>query len=96
MNNETEKLILLVNGAAGAYIPQWFTEQYFHLVSNADKFEEEKQILLNGPDNEEYWDAWEDVLYNAEILIDGNKYHLEQEDDLWAILDGLTFEDLAE
>jgi len=69
----------------GIYIPQYFAEsiqrECLGGVSNEDM-----QILLDGPEAEYYWDAWDTVLDNA-ILTDknGKRWSLYQDGDLWLV-----------
>lgn len=84
---KTEKQILLFDGHRGVYIPQNFAEECttnWHNVSDDDR-----KTLLNGPDDEWYWEAWNTVLDNAYYQEpNGPKYNLYQDDDCWAILEG--------
>ena len=41
-------------------------------------------ILLEGPDHEEYYDAWQDVIDNASKMIDGKEWRLHQDGDTFA------------
>jgi hypothetical protein len=69
----------------GIYIPQYFAEsiqrEYLGGVSDEDM-----QILLDGPESEYYWDAWDMVLNNA-VLTDksGKRWTLWQDGDLWIV-----------
>lgn len=75
----SDKLELLVDSHHGVYIPKIFSEMF-------PQFLTEQQISdLSGPDNEFYWETWEDVL-NMEITNDkGEKFYLMQSDgDLFA------------
>ena len=77
---------LLINGAAGVYIGQWFAEQYLQYVTNKDEFTDEITDLLQGPDAEFYWDSWQSITDGAELVNDrGEKCILFQCDDLWAV-----------
>ena len=78
---------LLIDGNRGIYIPQLFFEWYGHQVLNADDLSEELNEISN-PNNEDYWDAWEDVLDKAEIEIKGVKGQIYQDQDLWFVPDG--------
>ena len=51
----------------------------------SDVAEESVKILLNGCDEEFYWEAWEDVLDNLKIEIDGEPYRMIQNQDVWLI-----------
>ena len=49
--------------------------------------EESVKILLNGCDEEFYWEAWDNVRENIKIEVDGEKYHMIQGQDVWLIPD---------
>ena len=89
-------VVCLLDSARGIYIPQAFAEQF-----SADEWgigAEEFEILLAGPDNELYWETWDDVLHNAEYIDPkGNKYRLHQDDDLFAYcLERMTLEEQSQ
>ena len=46
----------VVDGHHGVYIPQIFAEQYPEWLDD-----EEREILLAGPEHEDYWDVWDEV-----------------------------------
>ena len=75
---------LLFTDARGIFIPRDFVLT-FHL----EKFTGISEWAENQCKNEEnanYWDAWDSILNNAEYVdIDGNKYSLYQDGDLWLI-----------
>lgn len=77
-------LHLLVADRQGVYIPQSFAEN--NSYEWLGLLDEDIRILNSGPDHPEYWDAWNDVIGSA-FLIDtqGNKWHLWQDGDLWAV-----------
>lgn len=72
---------LLINGHHGVYIPKLFANMFpEHL------FFEEREILKSGPDDELYWQIWEDVLDREFIHpILGKGYLYEDDGDLWFI-----------
>ena len=77
-------MIELVDNHHGVYIPQIFAKtidrsKVKHVT------EEDWEILKSGPDHEEYWDTWDTVLRNAEIVADGVTYRLHHDMDLWAL-----------
>jgi len=81
----------LLLGARGIYIPrdffQGFDLEKWHL-------KDEDLTALNDPENENYWDVWENVLNTAYFEIGGKKYSLYQDGDLMAICyDSLTDEE---
>lgn len=75
---------VLVDGVAGIYVPQRF-------VTNYDATEwgikpEDAEVLAAGPDAENYWEVWDDVLANAHYTDkDGKIWSLEQDSDLFAV-----------
>lgn len=92
----TEKPILLIDGHHGIYIPKLMA---LDIIAGNVKCENKNELLwelgeLGNPDNECYWEAWEDLLDKA-ILLDtkGNKFTLYQNDDLWAIPEGYENEE---
>lgn len=80
--------ILLIDGNRGIYIPQVFAQHYARQLNNLEQLQEEINILLEGPKNEEYWDAWDEVERNAELKVDGLNCCLFHDGDLWAIPEG--------
>lgn len=81
---------LLVDGARGIYVPQYFAQTTPRdLLSGVS--EEDWAILEAGPDHEWYWDTWDDVLGNASITgDDGTVYYLHQDGDLWLVPEDAT------
>lgn len=77
---------ILVSDHHGIYVPKMFANickddpAKWHLTEDAIK------ELLDGPDNENYWDAWDDVLTYAQYKDeDGYTWQLFQDGDLFAI-----------
>lgn len=86
--NGLENAELLIDGNRGIYIPQLFAKAVLSgefSLRNKQQLQEELSILKNGPDEEEYWEAWEDVLDTAILVTGGQQYTLYQEGDLWAV-----------
>lgn len=83
---------LLVDEARGIYVPQSFAESY-----QAHEWgigEEDESILMAGPDAEDYWDTWDDVIKQAIYEDDdGMKWTLYQDGDLWAIREDHEWEE---
>lgn len=79
-----------LDSARGVYIPQNFAEAIDVKDWTGIKVED-LEALLAGPDNESYWNAWTDVLDNAETL-DGRA--LYQDGDLWLIRADAAVQDL--
>jgi len=85
MFNLPDTAILFASDRHGIYIPQYFAESVDRTklsgVSDGDM-----EILMAGPDHEQYWDAWNDVEQSA-ILTDDNgvTYSMYQDGDLWLV-----------
>lgn len=75
---------LLLSDARGVYIPANFIEMFdltsWNLDSNSWAVKE-----CQDKDNENYWDAWNNILDNAYMEKDGHTWRLHQDGDLWAI-----------
>ena len=80
-----ETAILYASDRHGVYIPQYFSESIKPKCLSGVSGED-MAILLAGPDNEFYWDAWADVCDNA-VLTDSNgmTYYMWQDGDLWLV-----------
>ena len=83
-------IVLLLDSARCVYIPRDFvTDQFGEL--NSDRIEKwgiehkDAEILVAGPEHDLYWETWDDVMGYAECTVDGDKYILQQDGDLWAI-----------
>ena len=70
MTNTIKQSVLFADSARGIYIPQHFAESY-----NSEQWQAIAQsdldILLSGPECENYWDVWQDVLDSAETICGG-------------------------
>ena len=72
---------LLLNSANGVYIPKIFAE---HLTGDwSGVRNEDLATLLQGPEAEGYWEAWDSTLTHAIFTEDQLQYRLYQEGDLW-------------
>ena len=45
----------------------------------------EIQILIEGPENQDYWDCWAYVVDNIRFTFDGIECTLFEDNDLWAV-----------
>jgi hypothetical protein len=81
MTNDVKQAVLFASDARGIYIPQHFAESY-----DKDMWEpidaDDLVILLHGPEHDQYWDAWGDLLDAAETINGGS---LHQDGDLWVV-----------
>lgn len=94
MNNHIDSSILIADSRRGIYIPQSVAEDlaiYANLVSNMDEVRDDLAVLLEGPDNDEYWDAWDSVLYNLEFTHDGaaGRLHNTENGDIFIVFPSL-------
>lgn len=71
----------------GQYIPQEFAQRYADQCDNVQQ--DDIAILLEGPAHPDYWDAWDTVEQTAILRgIDGTRYTLFQNMNLYAIKEG--------
>lgn len=73
---------LLLSDAHGQYIPKVFYES-FDLEKWNIKAEDCQE--LSDPENELYWDAWQELLNDAYCINNDKKYTLYQNSDLYAV-----------
>lgn len=84
----------LCDSASGIYIPQRFLNECRHWTGFTPW---SLQALSAGPDNDEYWHAWEQTLDNAFLIVDGREFTLHQDGDLFAVcLDEMSEEEQAD
>lgn len=84
---------IYADSSHGIYIPQFFAESHNPAVwTGFDK--SAIDILMKGPDSESYWDAWQEVLDNAECIDGGfiGKLHQGESGDLFVIYPELAIE----
>lgn len=79
-----EKMFCLIDGNRGIYIPQQFAKIWGNSVQFGMN-EEQKTVLLAGPQTSDYWDVWEEVVNEVEFLFDGQLCTLFEEQDLFAV-----------
>jgi len=81
MTNNVKQAVLYASDSLGIFIPQHFAES-----ADWDQFEgwkeDQKSVLLSGPNNESYWDVWNEVLDNVTTACGGV---LHQDGDLWIV-----------
>lgn len=88
---------LYVDGCRGIYIPQFFAQSVIRdCVTGISP--EDWAILEAGPEHDLYWDAWDDVLANAELTNPktSEMFMLWQDGDLWAVPKGAEWPDDSE
>lgn len=77
--------ILAVDSHFGVYAPQVFIERFADNLNHDIKNIADILADLSDPDNEHYWDAWDTVVDNCSVTIDGNKYSIYPDEDVWLI-----------
>lgn len=83
-------ITLLIDDAAGIYIPRNFYENFDFSTWNLKL---EDYADLANPENEHYWDAWDDLLDNASYSDkEGHTWTLYQDGDLFAVRDDHDWE----
>ena len=86
MSRPLQAIELLLDGARGIYIPRDFVNDVLIGDFGWKGITEENVKDLSDPDNEWYWETWDDVLSNATYISEcGKKYILHQDGDLFAI-----------
>lgn len=75
---------LIIDGSQGIYIPKLFVESFSLPLWGLDQDEWCVQQCLS-PENEHYWEAWEEIMNKAEFKEGDYTYRLYQNDDLWAL-----------
>ena len=82
---------LLLSDSRGQYIPRDFYNDFIFPAWGLDK---EKFPALADPENEWYWEAWDELLNKAEWTDPdtGHKWRLWQDGDLFMIRDDHAFE----
>lgn len=84
MNRKPDAVNLLLSDARGTYIPRDFVQGFD--LTQWEGIKAGDAMICENPDHEWYWDAWQAILDNAVFTDpDGNKYHLYQDGDLWAL-----------
>lgn len=86
MKATDEHRICLLDGNRGIYLPQSFTDHFDATRWNIDISSDDFAALVNGPDDEYYWEAWDTIICNARCLdTSGVTWCLVQDGDLFAV-----------
>lgn len=79
----------IIDGHNGIYVPQIFAQRYAAANENRLSMQDDFAILKLGPDNDEYWETWDDMLNKFTLIENGKTYRLyESNGDLFLIEDG--------
>lgn len=74
---------ILEGSSHGVYIPQKFVEEHAEDLKDFTFKDGTLDAINNGPEDEGYWDAWDDVLNTCQWEIDGEHWTIQQDEDLW-------------
>jgi hypothetical protein len=91
--NYFETIRCLIDGARGIYVPMSFATCYDHRVWHIS--EDDYAILSTGPDQEYYWETWDDVLNYAHYEEGKHTWrlYLGESGDLFCVRDDHEFEE---
>lgn len=81
------EMLLWLDDHRGMYIPRDFANSFANRAAAVQGVDNETwAILENGPDDEWYWEAWDDVCGHA-IITDGAgvQYRIYQDGDCWLV-----------
>lgn len=80
---KTNKIALLLDSSRGQYIPRDFVKSF-----DLEKFQCIDQQAIEdcqNPENEYYWESWQNILDRAKYIEDGRTFTLHQDDNLWLL-----------
>jgi len=76
-----DRITCIADGSRGIYIPQYFAENYGDTLTD-----EEREILLSGPDHDLYWEVWAEIETCWEHEDEnGLTWYLRQDDSLFMV-----------
>ncbi len=90
--------VLIVDSHFGIYTPFYLAK---YILSKSDEIAQklfdkistkDLELLIEGPENESYWETYEDILNNSNIDLNGTEYYLDCNEDLWLCPTGYDFE----
>jgi len=94
MSEAYHKVKLLLGECRGVYIPQHFVEDFNLYEFNIEPESWAVEICKEGPEHEDYWDAWQDILDNAKHQDnEGHTWRLHQDGDLFLVREDMTEEE---
>lgn len=89
-NKDSDEPFVLLSDRHGINIPKLFAA-CFEIKHGCIK-DDCLEILQAGPEHDEYWDAWDEVLSDAVLVNhEGKEYTLYQDGDLWAVPKGMEW-----
>ena len=86
--------VVWLSSGCGIYIPRDFATSFVDRAKHVQNVTKEDWAILEDPDHEHYWEAWDKVLQNAVVTDDeGTRFTLSQDGDLWLIPEGMEWSD---
>ena len=77
---------LLLSDCHGIYIPKLWADELSEEEAESFSVSWEDVLLCQaGPDQEHYWEAWQEILDSAQWEEDGVEWRLHQNGDLWRV-----------
>lgn len=81
--------MLLIDESHGIYIPAIFIKNFNPETGNWNYDYESYKKDLSSPENEFYWETWQDLLDNAKFTDQDNvTYYLYEAGDIWLVPEG--------
>lgn len=81
---------LAVDSVHGINQPKRFFELYPQFV---DKLDQDAQSIINDPCHDQYWDVWDDFIYRFEVTIEGIRWTIYEDDDIFFVADTHVWND---
>lgn len=75
---------LWYDGSRGIYIPMLFAQEIDRNYIDPSLYDTLDR-LAQGPDYDEYWENWEEVLNQVRLPINGKSAYLYQDGGLWLV-----------
>lgn len=87
------EMLLWLSDSRGVYIPRDFAQSFANRAKSVTGVSAEDWLILEaGPENEQYWDTWDEVISLAIITDEnGNKYTIHQDGDCWLVPVGMEW-----
>lgn len=84
MQAEIDKYLrCAVDSHHGVYAPQEFVNRFRRWIEDVDPAD--LDTVQRGPDDPDYWQAWEAVALNATVRLDGHRWFIWEDGDIWLV-----------
>lgn len=88
MTNDT--IQLAVDGSFGIYVPKRFFERFPQFLEHLN---DEDQDIITNPEHEHYFEVWDQFVSTFEVVKDGNRWSIYQDDDVFFVSEHHVFDD---